>query len=66
MGVGPGLVGFFTDFVFEDTEKLHLSLVATAAITVPFAFVLLAWGLKHYRASYERQHPEEAAAAAPA
>ena len=53
MGVGPGLVGFFTDFVFGDTEQLYLSLVLTAALTIPPAALLLALGLKHYRTSLE-------------
>ncbi|MDA0338336.1 MAG: MFS transporter, partial [Proteobacteria bacterium] len=53
MGIGPGLVGFFTDFVFEDTEMLYMSLVLTAAITIPFAVLLLAWGLKQYRVSLD-------------
>ncbi|MFN3233534.1 MAG: spinster family MFS transporter [Alphaproteobacteria bacterium] len=67
MGVGPGLVGFFTDFVFGDTNQLYLSLVLTAAITIPPAALLLAWGLKHYRKSLaENDARIEAAAAATA
>lgn len=60
MGVGPGLVGFFTDYVFEDTSKLYLSLALTAAVTIPFAAILLMWGLKHYRGSLERSERLEA------
>lgn len=59
MGVGPGLVGFFTDFVFEDTAKLNLSIALTAGITIPFAAILLIWGLKHFRNSIERSERGE-------
>lgn len=53
MGVGPGLVGFLTDFVFGDPSQLYLSLALTALLTIPPAIILLGWGLKHYRASVE-------------
>lgn len=62
MGVGPGVVGFFTDYLFKDTSDLYLSLSLTAAITVPLGAALLTWGLKHFRTSIEQSERRDAVA----
>ena len=51
MGVGPGLVGFFTDYVLFDPGKLNIALSLTAMATVPVAAIILMLGLKPFRAS---------------
>jgi MFS family permease len=49
MGIGPALVGFFTDYVLGDDSKLNLSLSLTAAATLPVAALILALGLRPFR-----------------
>jgi MFS family permease len=51
MGIGPALVGFFTDFVLGDAGQLNLALSLTAAVTLPAAALILALGLRPYRES---------------
>ena len=51
MGIGPALVGFFTDFVLGDAGQLNLALSLTAAVTLPIAALILALGLRPYRES---------------
>ncbi len=51
MGVGPGLVGFFTDYLLFDPAKLNIALSLTAAMTIPVAAIVLMLGLKPFRAS---------------
>lgn len=60
LGLGPTLVGVFTDFVFQDDSKLNMSLALVACISMPIAIVLFTYGLKHYRACVEKQEYTEA------
>lgn len=53
MGIGPALVGFFTDFVLGDASQLNLALSLTAAVTLPIAALILALGMRPYRHSVE-------------
>ncbi len=53
MGVGPGLVGFLTDYVLLDPDKLNVALSLTAVMTIPLAAIILMLGLKPFRASVE-------------
>jgi predicted MFS family arabinose efflux permease len=60
MGIGPGIVGFFTDFVFGDSGALNASLALTAAVTVPLAATGLWLGLPHFRRSVSDQEAVQA------
>ena len=53
LGIGPLLIGLFTDYVYRSDAKIYLSLSSTAALSVPVAIALFAYGLKHYRQSVE-------------
>lgn len=53
LGFGPLLIGLFTDYVYRDDAKIYLSLTSTAALSVPLAIVLFAYGMKYYRRSIE-------------
>ncbi|MGI9293138.1 MAG: spinster family MFS transporter [Pseudomonadales bacterium] len=50
LGLGPSLVAALTDFVFQDPQALRYSLSIVAIIVCPLAALVLAMGLKHYRA----------------
>lgn len=51
MALGGSVVAGFTDFVFRSDGALYLSLATVAAIVYPAAALLIAWGLRHYRAA---------------
>ena len=53
LGLGPVIVGFFTDFVFGNEADLRYSLSLLAAIACPLAAIWAGVGLKHYRAALE-------------
>jgi MFS family permease len=49
LGLGPTVVGIFTDHVFHADASIGYSLSATSAILGPLGAVILLWGLKSYR-----------------
>ena len=53
LGLGPVIVGFFTDFIFGNDMHLRYSLSLLGAIACPIAAIWAAMGLKHYRAAIE-------------
>ncbi len=53
LGLGPLLIGLFTDYVYRSDARIYLSLSSTAALSIPVAIVLFAYGMKHYRRSVE-------------
>lgn len=53
MGLGPVIVGFFTDYVFGNDIHLRYSLALLGAIACPVAAIWAGSGLKHYRAAIE-------------
>jgi len=54
MSVGPQLTAFFTDFVFQDPQKLGVSVSITAALTLPVSALFLWLSMRHYRESVAR------------
>lgn len=55
-GMGPFLLGLFTDQLFGgDIAKLHLSLALLAAITTPLGIATFLWGRKAYAAELEKE-----------
>jgi hypothetical protein len=46
LAMGPTVVALFTDYVFRAEGLVHLSLAATAAVSMPLAIGLLLWGRK--------------------
>jgi MFS family permease len=53
LAVGPSAVAAITDFVFADDSALAHSLSILPLLVCPLAAVLLALGLKHYRAALD-------------
>ncbi len=51
LGLGPVIIGFFTDFVFGNDLALRYSLALLGAIACPLAAIAAGRGLKHYRAA---------------
>ncbi len=51
MAVGTSVQAFFTDFVYQDDNKLHLSIASANAMFYPAAILLFAYCLKGYRRS---------------
>jgi len=51
MAVGTSVLAAFTDFVYQDDSKLHLSIATANAIFYPAAIGLFAYCLKGYRKS---------------
>ncbi len=51
LALGPSVVAAFTDFVFADDADLAYSLSLLPVLLCPLAAILLAWGLKYYRAA---------------
>ena len=51
LALGPSAVAAITDFVFADDGALARSLTILPLVVCPLAALLLAWGLKHYRAA---------------
>ncbi|MFN3231498.1 MAG: spinster family MFS transporter [Alphaproteobacteria bacterium] len=49
LGIGPVVVGLFTDRVFADEMMLGYSLAATIAVATPISIIVLALTLKHFR-----------------
>jgi MFS family permease len=49
LALGPTVVAFFTDFVFQDDAKLNYSMALAAAIFAPMAAVVVYSGLKDFR-----------------
>ncbi|GAC1625711.1 MAG: MFS transporter [Nevskia sp.] len=54
LGLGPTAVALVTDYVFHDDKAVRYSLLAVSTIAEIGAILLLATGLRHYRASLER------------
>ena len=55
-GLGPFLLGIFTDQLFGgDIMKLHLSLALLAAITTPLGIATFLWGRKAYARELEKE-----------
>ncbi|MBO6506293.1 MAG: MFS transporter [Kordiimonadaceae bacterium] len=55
-GMGPFLLGLFTDQLFGgDIMKLHLSLALLAAITTPLAIATFLWGRKAFASELEKE-----------
>lgn len=51
LGLGPVIVGFFTDYLFANDAYLHYSLALLTAIASPIAAIWAGLGLKYYRAA---------------
>ncbi len=51
MAVGTSVLAAFTDFLYQDDNKLHLSIATANAIFYPSAIALFAYCLKGYRKS---------------
>jgi len=51
LGLGPVIVGFFTDYIFGNEIYLRYSLSLLAAIVCPLAAIWAGFGLKYYRAA---------------
>lgn len=51
MAVGTSVLAAFTDFLYQDDNKLHLSIATANAIFYPSAVLLFAYCLKGYRKS---------------
>ena len=51
MAVGTSVLAAFTDFLYQDDNKLHLSIATANAIFYPSAVALFAYCLKGYRKS---------------
>lgn len=49
LGLGPLIVGLFSDFAFTGVEGVRYSLAIINMVTAPLAFLLLAIGFRHYR-----------------
>ena len=49
LGLGPVIVGFFTDFLFGNDQHLRYSLALLGVICCPIAAIWAGLGLKHYR-----------------
>lgn len=56
LGMGPSVVAAFTDFVFADPDKLHWSLAATSAVSIPLATFFLMLALRPFSAAVEESH----------
>jgi hypothetical protein len=50
LGVGPTAVALLTDYVYRDPLALGASIATLAALAGPASVLLLASGLRHYRA----------------
>jgi MFS family permease len=46
--IGATYVALITDYVLEDSSRLHVSLAITAATVLPASCLLLWWGLAHF------------------
>ena len=57
LGLGPMVVGLFTDFVFMDEGDVRYSLAIVNAFCAPAAFLFLMLGFKHY-AALRRAQPQ--------
>lgn len=51
LALGGSFVAFFTDFVFADDGALRYSLATVSGICYPLTAIVVAWGLKYYRAA---------------
>ncbi|MFZ4071733.1 MAG: MFS transporter [Caulobacterales bacterium] len=51
LGLGPLVIGMLNDYGFKSPQAIGLSLAIVNGITPPLMAVLLALGLKHYRAA---------------
>lgn len=54
-GLGPLLVGYFTDSVFQDPKAINYSLLLLSLITTPFALGLLLWSRKAYAKAFAEE-----------
>jgi MFS family permease len=54
LGLGPTAVALFTDFVYGSPQAIGQSLSTLALLAGPLSGLLLASGLRHYRASVSR------------
>lgn len=53
-GLGPFMMGFVTDSVFGDPQKINLSMALVTAVMGTLGTLLIAYGLKAYRESLSR------------
>jgi len=53
IGIGPSIVAIFTDYVFQDEDKLYLSISMVSAVFLPFCILALYLCLKPFRKSVE-------------
>ena len=53
--LGPLLVGYFTDSVFQDPKAINYSLLLLSLITTPFALGLLLWSRKAYAKAFAEE-----------
>lgn len=51
LGLGPVIVGFFTDYLFGNDQYLRYSLSLLGVITCPVAAIWAGFGLRHFRAA---------------
>jgi len=51
--LGPTSVGWITDNVFEDPNKLYLSMAIVPGVCGVVSFVIILWGRKHYCAAVD-------------
>jgi MFS family permease len=54
LGLGPMTLALVTDFVFQNDQQIHLSLVLTTTAATLLAIVCLAMSLSRFRASRQR------------
>lgn len=50
LGLGPTLVAVTTDYIFQDSNMVHISLAAVSLVVAPMAVILLASGRASLRA----------------
>lgn len=53
LGLGPIIVGAFTDYLFSEPADVRYSLAIVNAVAAPFAFALLLAAARHFRAARE-------------
>ncbi len=53
LGLGPTLVAVTTDYILQDSDKVHVSLALVSLVVAPIAMLLLASGRKSLRAYAE-------------
>ncbi|HYX32128.1 MAG TPA: MFS transporter [Oligoflexus sp.] len=54
LGLGPMVLALVTDYVFQDDQQIHYSLLLTTTTATILGIFALAWGLPRYRQSRTR------------